>query len=283
MTGIRKWVGVIAFLAGAVANFSLSPTAVQAQVPSVAPEFYNSIRQAEGQGIRFCLWPGTSTAAFDRAVAEEIAAALLLRPAFFEIQAPRGGFPDEEFWNVMFIHLTESCSAMMGGILAPSTQLEDWLTITQPYLSAPYVGVSGDDSLSRLGDLPPRGLLGTPFESTADLVVLNYLQTLPSDQRWRRLPYDDAGLMIDHLEQGALQAGLIWQPMLALHRPEGLEAAGLREISSAPLQPVRRELGILLRSDDTALRASLDEAISFLWQDGTLESLALEYGIQNLR
>lgn len=283
MTGIRKWVGIVASLAVAAFGLSASLSSAQAQVPSVAPEFYNSIRQAEGQGIRFCIWPTNSTAAYDRAVAEEIAATLLLRPTFVEIQAPRGGYPDEDFWNVMFIELTQNCSAMMGGILAPSTQLEDWLTITQPYLSAPYVAVSGDEGLSRLGDLPARGLFGTPYESSADLVALNYLQTLPSDQRWRRLPYDDPGLMIDHLEQGTLQAGLVWQPMLTFYRPEGMEAAGLREISISPLQPVRRELGILLRSDDTALRASLDEAIAFLWEDGTLESLAMEHGFTNQR
>ena len=233
--------------------------------------------------LRFLIVPDTSTADFDRAVAEEIAGALLLRPSFYEIEVPPGGLQDEEFWNLMFIRLTESCSAMMGGILSPSTQLEDWLTITQPYLSAPYLALTADDSLAALSDLEPRGLLGTPFESTADLVVLNYLQTVPTDQRWRRLPYEDVGLMLDHLEQGVLTAGIVWQPMLVARRPDGLEASGLRAISSAPLQSPRRELGILLRSDDTALRTSIDQAISALRDDGTLETLAQDFGLEYQR
>jgi len=258
-------------------------TMVAAQAPAVPPEFYNPVRPAEGHGIRFCIWPETSTAAFDRAVADEIAGALLLRSSFHEIDIIPGSLTDEEFWHHMFIRLTESCSAMLAAVLSPVTELEDWLTITQPYLSSPFVAISGDETISSLGDLGPRGLLGTTVFSDVDLAVLNYLQTLSADQRWRRLPYEDIGTMLEHLQQGVLTAGLVWQPALVAALPDNLERYGLREISMAPLRTSRRELGVLLRSDDTALRVSLDQAISALWEDGTLVALAEEHGLVNLR
>lgn len=249
---------------------ALYATAV-AQLPYIAPEVYQQYRSAEGNRIRFCIWEPNITSEFDEAVATAIADVLLLEPTFYSYE-PDPNVPEEAFWSNVLILLTEHCSVLVGFNLVADAY-PDWLTASRPYFRAPYVFAVADDGYERFTDIPRDRIIGSMVHTDADLQLTSYLRTLPEDRRWRRFPYGSTTMLLSHVEQDVVAAGLAWEPQLE-HARRTTEA--FRELTLLDMDPIPtayRSLGFVMRAEDTFTRTMLDEAIVALSEDGTLSEL----------
>ena len=238
-----------------------------AQMPFVPPESYNRTRPDFGNTLPLCVIPTSATLTQDRAVAERIAQALLLEPAIIEMDVDMDMLDAEGIWPAVFLHLAEQCVGVLGVQLVPGTMIPDWLTITRPYFSAPYVLVDLKGDAGSLAALPPDARLGVPIRTALDNEVLNLIAAGGDFGRLRRRPYDRPGTLDLLIAADALDAAIVWTP----HLDTGLLAQ--REIvpqSVAPLGEDTRQLGIVLRSQDEMLRTLIDDAIAALEAEGAL-------------
>src|SRR5690554_2382029 len=208
MTKRQRRTAIIAVLALAC----LPLAAAQSQLPPVPPEFYDGFRRVEGDKVTFCIDLRSPTVEFERAAAEAIAGALLLEPAFFEIDAT---YPIDAqgYFEDLFIWLTDECDAFMGFSLVAGS-LPDWLTPTRPYVAFRYVVVARDPAVMTLSDLPLTEPISSQLVSAGDRALIAFLQARPADARWQRIPYADNALMLQRLQEGSLGAALIWEPTL---------------------------------------------------------------------
>lgn len=243
--------------------------------PDLAEEFLDRTRYLEGDTIRFCVYDRAITLELDRAVAEAIGDALLVRAEVVEVSTPIvvegiDFFPFSE--DELFIFLTNECHAFMGFALAPGVYPE-WLTFSRPYAGTNFVAVARTGELRSIDSLPAGAIVGTTMLSEADVRLAAYLAALPEDARWRRFPYPHVPILLERLTDRTLDAALVWAPALAAFGDDRVEVVPFDR-----MELPTRSLSIAMPVEDAFLRSALDSAIGALAEDGTLEMLYRSVG-----
>lgn len=256
-----------------------------AQAPSglvIAPEFLDqSLRQGDNT-LRFCINPASALAPLDRAVAQAIADALLLNAEFYEVDAPFAVKPYDYNLQIggreFFIAFYNNCEAFMGLRLAPG-QMPEWLTISQPYFSSRMVLATATEGITRFADIPAGAAIGSRLAASGDVNLTAYLRSLPADSRPRRFPYPHNGFLVERLTDGTLTAALIWEPALYFASGGDPEELGITAVFAPPLAIAPLEFAVAVMAQDTFTRGLIDQAITALAEDGTLEALVREHAV----
>lgn len=271
-------------LATAVATALHSvPLAAQApQALEIPSDFLDQTLRQGDNTLRFCINPASVLEPLDRAVAQAIADVLLLNAEFHEVASPFEIKPYDFRLQIggreFFIAFHNNCEAFMGLRLAPG-QIPDWLSISQPYFSARTVMASATPGIDGFDDIPPGEAIGSRLQASGDVNLISYLQSLSADARPRRIPYPDNGLLIERLLDGSVAAILIWEP--ALHFASGGDPAsiGITAVFDPPHPVPPLDFGVAVMAQDTFTRGLIDQAITALRDDGTLDALAREHAM----
>jgi len=133
--------------------------------------------------------------------------------------------------------------------------------------------VTADKEWQALADMPPDRAIGATLGTSADLRLIQYLQSLPGDGGWRRFPMGTDELALRTLVRGTVGAALVWGPSLWALRGSDPAFAALRTIPSRPLPAATADVGATVLARDTFLRANVDQAIAALTVDGTIGSI----------
>lgn len=234
-------------------------SSIFAQAPSIAPEFFSSVRPSNAQTLTLCIWDRGTTRDIDYAFAQKIADALLLDLKIYSSPAYISGFNEEEFHQEIFINLADNCVGIMGMLLQPGVQIPDWLTTTIPYFSAPYV-ILADQEISNLADLPPGTTIASPAYTQLDMRVIALADARNQNAYLKRFPFDDPVQLVSLFQENLIDTALVWQPYV-LNNPE-LSAVAPKYATPMDIgEDGLRSLTIMLRSSDAAMRIMLDDAI----------------------
>ena len=255
----------------------ISVQSAEAQLPNVQREFYEGRRRLEGDRVTFCISGRSHILGVEKGIGRELAAILLLDVDFFVLSAT-SRFTEESFYEQLFILLHDECDAFMGVNLAADF-LPDWLTVTQAYLRAPYV-LAHLDTYKGLNDIPRDRFVGSQAFSRADHYFIAYLQNLPVERRWRRLPYDSVDMMVRHLLEQRIAAGIVWAPALYAVTHGDPTSKGIEVSSLTPLPDIEASVGMVLQARDVFLRDQLDAAISELVREQIIDDILRRKGIR---
>lgn len=225
-----------------------------------------------GNVLRFCYYTSSETRDLDRAVGEAIAERLLLDSTFTTLKSGYGiggEYADED----LYIALSNDCDAVLGMGLGSDAYPSEF-TITRPYVSYGYLSIAADPSLNSLNDLPADRKVGTQMSSFGAYLFRQYNLVRPAEHRWINLVYADMDLMLTRLLEDVISVGILFGPSwrnLTLTRGEA--ASQVKVLETLPELSAMLNVGAVLRSDNTFLRAELDKTITELVEDGTLAEL----------
>lgn len=242
-----------------------------AQPPGLPSDAYEGLRRVQGDSVTFCIDSSPFTRPLERAILQAIADALLLEARFVDVEAVYS-ITAEALLEDLYVLLADHCDAY-AGISYVSGGYADWMTMTRPYVRYRSVLVTNRSSVASLRDLGPDDTVGSLMTSTADTSLIALQQSLPTAERWRRLPYGDLRLMLERLTDGTLAAALVWEPALRSLVGADLEAAGMRVVDPSPLFGLQVDVAFALLRQNVFLRQAIDAAIEALLADGTLEAL----------
>jgi polar amino acid transport system substrate-binding protein len=259
----------------ALAALAVLAPALPAQ--EVPPILLDRTRPAQGDAIRVCIDHTSAGAPFDQAVAQAIGDALFLEIKWDE--APYG-FPISGggYLAELQIAMANRCDMLMGIAVQANSPFPDWVSVTRAYASVPFVLAVLDPAYRTLADIPKSLRLGTALASKGEREFLTHQIQQPRDNRWRRLPYADAGLMLTRLKDATLAGILLYQPALK----RALDADPTPSLRIIPLDPVPQAIvrvGAVVSNRDAFLRAQVDQAIDALVADGTIARLMEETGV----
>lgn len=253
------------------------PARAQAQ-----PEFFdvpytygqwNIGRQLNETQLRYCVDPRASGWEVAAAIADAIAAALLLEPERYVVETD---IVLQDITNVYGI-MVRHCDLHMGFKLIPEGYGE-WATLTRAYYETRYVFVTADPDIQSLADLEPPRPIGATVGTSAHIRLVSYLTALPQEERWPTYPMGSNDLALESLLDGTVDVALVWAPSLWAKQREDAAYAGLHIIDPTPLPPTTMGVGALMLSDETFLRTAVDEAIAALADDGTIAGILEEFG-----
>jgi len=249
--------------------------------PGIPLEVLEGRLRVGGDKIRFCLNSASTLLAFDRAVAAELAASLLLEADFYELQSPGRTVPYDFRLHLsrpeLYVEMTNNCDALVGFVASPAG-FPDWLTITRPYYTSRFVLAATGQDLADLSDLPGGASIGTRLGSSGDIALVSYRGLLASETGWSRRPYADNGTLVEALLNGSAEAIYIWEP--ALYRALDGDPAS-KDISQLahPFSSPEIALSIAVWRDDTYLRDLLDQAIEAAMSAGLIDKLRQMQGL----
>jgi polar amino acid transport system substrate-binding protein len=235
-----------------------------AQTPFVADQ--NRLgRVQDNFTLSFCVDPRDPAWKIDQQIGEAIAAALLIQPKITVIKdRSRQSDLDE-----MYRHLLADCDLYFGFKLLANNYPE-WLTITRPYYEVGYVMVVENSAWKQFSDIPRNVPLGPTLGTSADLRLIQYLNSLPAERRWRRFPMSTDGDALQAVVDGKVGAAIVWAPSFSAFVNANPALAGLHVISSSPLPDLTVPVGALMLNTSTFLRSNVDQAIQSLVADGTI-------------
>lgn len=262
-----------------VAQLTILADRAFAQMEDLPPrDVYVERGRSRGDKIALCFNSAALLAPFERDLAGKIAERLLLQPTIIEVKT---WHPTEPLdyrlplgFDELYIEFAERCDGFMGITLAQG--YPSWLVTTRSYLSTRTALAAVRPEYRKLSDIPPGGALGTRILGAVDNQLILYLQSLPEKSRWRRAPYFNNKILMDHLVDRSIDAAFIWEPALYRATNGTPEAAGMHLIPP-PFELRETEFGIGLRSNDSFLSVSLSQAIDSLKEDGTVASLLVEH------
>jgi polar amino acid transport system substrate-binding protein len=260
---------------------TLLPVRAFAQVEDLPPrDVYVERGRSAGDTVALCVNAAAMMAPFEKDVALQIAARLLLTPKVIEVKT---WHPTEPLdyrlplgFDELYIEFAERCDGFMGLSLAQG--YPSWLIITRPYLSTRMVLATVPLEYHKLSDIPPTSALGTRMLGAVDNQLILYLQALPEKNRWKRVPYFNNKILIDRLLDRTVAAAFVWEPALYL-ATAGTPAAEGIHIMPPPFELLQTEFGIGLRSNDSYLSVALGQAIDSLRADGTIDRLLVEHSL----
>jgi polar amino acid transport system substrate-binding protein len=275
-SGMWNWIGIRG-LAALVCFAAAIPVVAQSQSAEglLDRKLYDGRTLLNKNTLRFCLATTSPLRDLDRALGEAIARIQLAHVEFYDVDLTIPG-QDDDFDRLLFVSLTDHCDAMMGTDLAWSP-LPEWLTVSRPYYSAPYVLAVRPNTYSSLGGVPPGGRIGSPLFSTGDQQFVTTLATMSSDRRWNRVPYADVPSMLADVRSGKIDGGLFAAPLAGPAKSGQLD--GVTLVSSAPVRVEAMRLGALFLSKNVFTRDAVDQAIDALQQDGTIARIIAEQGL----
>lgn len=263
----------------------LACTFAAAQIDSGAPqmpdEWLDRTNRMLGDKISVCINTESVMAPFELDLWNAIADALLVELKVTEIRG-LGARPildytlslsETELYQVLF----NVCQAL-GGFLFSNSQFPNWMTITRPYVLMGFVAATTSPTAATLGDFTSEDRVGTKMGSSADLAFVDQAGSRQGQRRFRRVPYPNNQLLIDRLQEGELEAVIIWEPGLATWSAANPDSS-IRVIPSDPVRLPVQQFGVVMLQREAFLRAALDEAIVALIEDGTIDRLLAENGL----
>lgn len=258
---------------------ALTPTLVSSDEPEFfdIPYAYgewNIGQRMDESVLRYCVDQRDSDWEVANEIANAIAGALMLEPKQYLVKRT---FVVEDF-TVLYGMLLEHCDIHMGFKLIPGGVIPNWVTMTRPYYETQYVFVAADTNINKLADLAPGGLIGATMGTSAHIRLVSYLRALPSEQRWPTYPFGTNDLALEALLKGTVDVALVWAPTLWAQQLKDPNYEKLHVIDPSPQLPTRLGVGAILLSDETFMRAAIDEAISALVSDGTIQKIIDTYG-----
>jgi len=260
-----------AALAGAMSLVSPAPLPAQVaefyDVP-YAPGQWNIGRRLNESTFRYCVDSRDPDWALAAEIADAIAAGLLLEPQRYVVEREVAVEDITKVYEVMLEH----CEVHMGFKLIPGG-LPDWVTVTRPYYESEYVFVTADPDVAALGDVAPGSPIGATLGTSAHIQLVSYVSTLEPQERWPVFPMGTNDLALDSLLNGTVDVALVWAPSLWAKQRGTPAFADVHVIDPTPLPPTRLGVGALLLSDETFLRATIDEVIAALVADGTIGAI----------
>jgi polar amino acid transport system substrate-binding protein len=253
-----------------LAAFLAAGGPASAQGPYVA-DLERFGRHGDNYTLRFCVDRREPGWQVDQAIGEAIAAALLIEPQVHVVEetAVQADF------DRLYRHFLEDCSLYFGFKLIAAAY-PPWLSLSRPYYEVGYRFVVKQPGWTSLADVPTTEALGPTIGTSADLRLVQYLQSLPADKRWRRFPMGTDEAALNAVVEGRVAAALVWEPSFSVMRASNPAFADLRTIDPDPLPTTRLPVGAAMLSQDAFLRNSVDEAIAALIADGTIEAILTE-------
>lgn len=248
-----------------------------AQNPNVQDDFFSGRLRLQGDGLTFCTWDWAATREFDNRIAVAVADVLLLD---VEVHAVEQSFElsGEELLQWIWVLLSDQCDLFLGFNLITGIY-PSWLTPTRAYLDAGYVAVVKEEAYQDLTDVPRGSFIGSQLYTQADneLVV-----NLRSDPAWRRLPYDDPDMMIEHVESGLIEAGILFGPRFSRMERAGSIPIGLKAIPLNPaLATISESVGGVAFARNAWIVSEFDAAIEVLIDTGYIAELIEELELQS--
>jgi polar amino acid transport system substrate-binding protein len=264
MTGrlLRSSSAAAAFLA------SLSWTSVAFAETPFVPDEWKFGRRQESSTLHYCVDARDPDLPVARKIGEAIAAALLLRPKEHVVGENVVGESLDSLYQI----LLETCDVYFGLKLIPDAYPE-WLKVTRPYYRASYVFAATDAGWRSLADMPRSQAIGPTMGTSADLRLIQYLLALSPAERWSRFPMSSDEAALKALTDGTVGVALVWGPALwALQRSDA-GFSKIRLLSPSPLPAATADVGAAVLANESFLRNSLDQAISSLTSDGTIQAI----------
>jgi polar amino acid transport system substrate-binding protein len=258
------WCAVVVALLVACAG----PSAALAQDTPFVPDEWKFGKRQDGGALNYCVDERDPDLPIAREIGRTIAQALLLQPKEHPIGQNTVG---EDLDNLYRVFL-ESCDVFLGFKLI-SDAYPPWIAISRPYYRASYVLVTKDPGWKSLGDMPKSTAIGATIGTSADIRLIQYLAALPADQRWSRFPMGSDEFTLQALKRGTVGVALVWGPSFWAMQKADPSLAGLRLISPRPLPETTIGIGAIVLANETFLRKSVDDAITALTADGTIEAI----------
>lgn len=252
----------------------------QVQQLAVPRELYSEQLRQTGNSVTFCYNTDGMLADFERALATEIANALLVEPRFYELEASVVYQPPLDHrlplqTGQIFVVLAQHCDAIMGWSLSPSDP--DFVMASRPYMVTDTVPVTINPEFTSFANVPPGTDVGTRGLSLADNALINYNAAQAEENRLRRVQYRNNRDLLEQVLGGAVEIGLVWAPALYFVTQGDPASYGLTIMEPPPFAIRPLETGIGTRSNDTYLNQILSDAIDALRADGTVERLLIEH------
>lgn len=255
------------------------------QAPALAqgePDFFEK-PYAEGQWnvgrrfdelqLRYCVDKRDGDWEVAAAIADAIAAALLLEPVRYVVESD---LVQEDITRVYAL-MIKNCDIHMGFKLIPEGY-SNWSILSRAYYDADYVFVTNKPELKSLADLPGGRPIAATIGTSAHVRLVSYLAAVPAEKRWPTYPMGTNQLALNSVLNGTADVALVWAPEFWARQKAGGAYADLRVIDPSPLPPTTLGVGALLLSDQTFLRSALDEAITALTADGTIQGIIDSFG-----
>jgi polar amino acid transport system substrate-binding protein len=256
---------------------ALLPGPASAQEPEFfdvpyAPGQWNIGRRLDQSQLRYCVDHRDPSWHVAGAIANAIAGGLLLEPQRYVVESNIVIEDITKVYEVMLKH----CDIHMGFKLIPDGY-PDWATLTRAYYETQYVFVAADPDIHALANLAPSRAIGAAGGTSAHIRLVSYLTALPADKRWPTYPYGTNELALESLLKGTVAVALVWAPDLWAKQQSDPAYADLHVIDPDPLPPTTLGVGALMLSNETFLRTAVDEAITALISDGTIQSILDKY------
>lgn len=248
------------------------PVPVAAQTPYVQDEWKYGTRQ-DGTTLHYCIDDRDPDLPVARKIAQAIAGALLLEPKEHAVGDDWAG---EDLDNVYRV-LIEDCDLFLGFKLIADAY-PDWLTITRGYYRTSYVLVTADPGWTALADVPLTKVIGGTIGTSADIRLIQYVAALEPAQRWTHYPMASDEASLNGVANGTLGAAVVWGPSFWALQKGHPEFAKLRIIAPKPLPATSIDVGAVLLTRETFLRANVDQAIAALTADGTIDTILKGFG-----
>jgi polar amino acid transport system substrate-binding protein len=236
--------------------------------PPYVPDDWKFGKRQEANTLHYCVDARDPDFPVARKIGEAIAAALLLQPKEHVMGENLVG---EDLDNLYRVFL-ETCDLYLGFKLIPDAYPE-WVTVTRPYYRVSYVIVVSDPGWKSLADMPRSQPIGATIGTTADIRLIQYLQSLPPRDRWDRFPMSSDETALRAVLRGTTSAALVWAPALWALQASDEAFAKLRAIAPAPLPVSTADVGAAMLSTEKFLRSNVDRAISALSADGTISAI----------
>lgn len=245
----------------------LMPAFASAQTPFVQDEWKYGTRQ-DGVSLHYCVDERDPDLPVARKVGAAIAGALLLEGKEHAVGEDWSGEDIDQTYQV----LLQTCDVFLGFKLIADAY-PDWLTITRGYYRGSYVLVTANADWKSLADVPRSQIIGGTVGTSADMRLIQYLAALKPAERWTHYPLPSDEDALKNVVDGKLAAALIWGPSLWALQTSNPDFARLRVIALRPLPPSTADVGAVMLTRETFLRASLDQAIAALTADGTIQAI----------
>ncbi|HEY6258277.1 MAG TPA: transporter substrate-binding domain-containing protein [Xanthobacteraceae bacterium] len=250
----------------------LIPALALAQTPYVQDEWKYGTRQ-DGTQLHYCVDERDPDLPVARKIGAAIAGALLLEGKEHTVGEDWSGEDIDQIYQV----LLETCDVFLGFKLIADVYPE-WLTITRGYYRGSYVLVTANADWKSLADVPLSQVIGGTIGTSADIRLMQYLESLKPAERWTHFPVASDETALQDVADGKLAAALVWGPSFWALQKANADFAKLRIIALKPLPPSTMDVGAVLLARETFLRANLDQAIAALSGDGTIEGILKGFG-----
>ena len=240
------------------------------QVPELPPQWFeNRAPTLDDQQVSFCVDQREPGHVVDAAIAEAIAAALLLQPRLHVVTRT---VAEEDGWERLYLDLVDNCSFYLGFKLYSDTYPE-WLTVTRPMYQGRFVLITARQEWRTLDDIPLDVRIGAVQGTMGDIRFLTYNNSLPSGQRRPRAPVGEPPVAVRALLDGVVGALIVWEPWWWYLSHEDPALAALHVVDAPVISEPWIDVGAVALADRGFVLSSVDNALNALSADGTIAAI----------